>query len=972
MTRFPRAMFGLAAVAASLCVGLAPMDGALGAPRFPKFSLPQIGLPKVGAATAARVELKPGQWPQAASDVAPDPDIRFGALPNGLRYAIRRQTVPPGQAAIRLRIAAGSLMENDDQQGLAHFLEHMAFNGSKAVPEGEMVKILERMGLAFGADTNASTSFDETVYKLDLPRTDEATVDTALLLMRETAGELTLDQGAVDRERGVVLSEERSSDTPAFRIYKQRLAFLMAGQRPPTRLPIGKVEVLKGAAADRIADYYHRYYRPERAVLVAVGDFDVDQMEVKIRARFGDWAGVGPAGQDPNLGEVARRKVEADVAIDPGAPPSLQLAWIAPPDLTPDSIAQRRREILELLGFSVLNRRFSGMGRAADPPFLGAGAFASDQFRAARVTMINVNVRPDGWRRALEAVEQEQRRLARYGVRQDELDREIEEFRASLKARAAGAATRPPAAQAAEILDVTGDGEVVTNPAQDLALFEETVKDLKADAVSKALERAFDAQGPLVFVTSPTAIKGGKDAVLAALEASRKMAVAPTAAPVATAWPYTSFGQPSAVVEQKEIPDLDAVFVRFANGVRLTVKPTRFRDDQVLVRVNVADGLRDLPADRQSAGWAAGAYVEGGLGKITAEDMERALASKVYGAAFAVTDDAFVLSGATQPEHLDTQLQVLAAYLTDPAWREEAFQRVRASGETAHDQYEATDRGVLSRDLAGLLHSGDRRWTFPSRSEIAQARIDDLKSQVADPMATGAVEVVVVGDTTVEKAVEAVGLTFGALPPRPDPAPVPAQQLKVAFPAPTPVAIERRHKGRMDQAIGYVAWPTSDFFSDPQGSRDGAVMSEVLRLRVLDELREAQGATYSPSVSYGRSTTWPGWGYIGASVEVPPDKLDGFFADVRKIAADLAEKEISADELERAKKPRLDRLEKARQTNEFWLEQLSGAQADPRLLDAIRSQIPGTERVTAADVRKAAQTWLREDRAWKLIIRPGG
>ena len=173
-------------------------------------SLPKLGFGKETPAPAVAQLLKPGEWAQAHSDVAPDPSIRFGALPNGMRYAIRKQSVPPGQAAIRMRIDAGSLMETDGQQGLAHFLEHMAFNGSKAVPEGEMIKILERLGLAFGADTNASTNFDETVYKLDLPRTNDETVDAALMLMRETAGNLTLDQGAIDRERGVVLSEERA------------------------------------------------------------------------------------------------------------------------------------------------------------------------------------------------------------------------------------------------------------------------------------------------------------------------------------------------------------------------------------------------------------------------------------------------------------------------------------------------------------------------------------------------------------------------------------------------------------------------------------------------------------------------------------------------------------------------------------------------------------------------------------------
>ncbi|WP_374575479.1 M16 family metallopeptidase [Phenylobacterium sp.] len=963
MNRSLRAAAGLAA--AALMAACAAAGAAEGAPRLPKLSLPTFG-----AEQHERIKLKPGQWPQAVSDLAADPDIRFGALPNGMRYAIRRQTTPPGQAAIRLRIDAGSLMETDDQQGLAHFLEHMAFNGSKAVPEGDMVKILERLGLAFGADTNASTDFDETVYKLDLPRTDDETVDTSLMLMREVAGNLTIAPDAVDRERGVVLSEERARDTPSYRVYKARQAFFLKGQRPPTRLPIGQVDVLEHAPASRIASFYHAYYRPDRAVLVAVGDFDVDAMEAKIRARFGDWTGVGPAGGDPDMGPVAKRDTEAMLDVEPGAPPSLQLAWMGPPDLNPDTKAERRRDLIEKLGFAVLNRRFSALSRSADPPFIGAAAFKGDEYDAARVTMITANVQQDHWREALAAVDREERRAVQYGVRQDELDREIEEVRASLKADAAGAATRPPAAIAADIVGSLDDDEVVTDPAQDLAFFEDTVKGLKADEVSAALKAAFQGGGPLLFVTSPTAIEGGEATLLSALADSQKVAVTPPTAPSVVTWPYESFGAPGKVAERKDVVDLDTVFVRFENGVRLTIKPTKFADDQILVRVNVGDGLQDLPKDKQNAAWAAGAYVEGGLGKISAEDMERVLASKYYGASFSVTDDAFVLSGGTRPESLDTQLEVLAAYLTDPGWRPQAFERIKTAGATINEQYTATDGGVLKRDLPGLMHTGDRRWTFPSKSEIEHSSLDELKRQVAGPMASGPVEVVIVGDTTVDKAIEAAARTFGALPPRPAAAPPSPSQLQVAFPAPVSSPVELTHKGRKDQAIGYIAWPTKDFFADPQGARDTAVMAEVMRLRLIDELREAQGATYSPSVTYNHSLVWPGWGYVAASVEVPPAKLASFFTDARQIAAELAAKDASPDELERAKKPRIDQIEKARETNGYWLHELSGAQADPRRLDEIRAAVAGTERVSADDVRRAAQTYLRDDKAWTLEVRP--
>src|SRR5437899_4368439 len=302
--------------------------------------------------------------------------------------------------------------------------------------------------------------------------------------------------------------------------------------------------------------------------------------------------------------------------------------------------------------------------------------------------MLSRIARADGWREALAAVDQEERRAVQCGVRQDGLDREIAEVRASAQAAVAGAATRRPAQIADEIVGAVGDQEVVTNPTEDLAFFEATVKGLKADTVSAALKASFAGEGPLVFMSSPKPVAGGEQAILTEYAATRKVAVAAPAAPHEVVWPYASFGAPGKVVETKDVADLDTVFTRFDNGVRLTVKPTKFRDDEVLVRVNIGNGLQDLPKDRQSLAWFGNAFTEGGLKQIDNEDTERVLADKVYGARFAVSEDAFVLSGSTRSGDLPTELQVLTAYVADPGWLAEAFKRQQTAGKTVHEQME--------------------------------------------------------------------------------------------------------------------------------------------------------------------------------------------------------------------------------------------------------------------------------------------
>ncbi|WP_066685955.1 pitrilysin family protein [Caulobacter sp. CCH9-E1] len=939
----------------------------------PKPSLPSL---KREAAVEAPVlagprkeDLKPGQWAQALSDIAPDPAWRFGVLPNGMRYAIRKNATPPAQASLRLWFDAGSLMEADDQQGLAHFLEHMAFNGSKNVPEGEMIKILERHGLAFGADTNAQTSFDETTYQLDLPKTDDSTVNDSLMLLREAASELTIAQDAVDRERGVVLSEERARDTPGYRVAIKTLSAQMDGQLPPKRIPIGKTEILKNASAQRIRDFYEAYYRPERAVLVAVGDFDVDAMEAKIKARFGDWAGKGQPGKTPDVGPVAKRGPTAKLIVESGAPWSVQMTWTRKPDGLVETKALDERDMLENLAFAVLNRRLQALGRLAEPPFIAGGAFKGDQYGAVRVTTLGATARPGQWQDAMRALDAEQRRAIQYGVRQDELDREIATLRASLAAAAAGEATQRTPVLANQLVDTLGDAEVITSPSQNLAAFDVITKGLTAERVNAVLKSSFAGSGPLLVIAAPSNVDGGEPAILKAYEDLKAQPVAPPAAPGVTVWPYSSFGPTGKVAEQKEVSDLDAVFVRFENGVRLTVKPTKFREGQVVVKVRAGHGLLDLPSDKQSPLWSGSAFVEGGLKQISAQDMERVLTGKIWNAQLGVEDDAFTLNGRTRPEDLSTELQVLTAFATEPGWRPEAFNRVKTSYGTLHDQLQSTTGGVLGRDLGGLMHGGDQRWTFPSREQIASASLDDLKTAVANPLTKDDIEVVIVGDTTVDKAIAAVADTFGALPPRAElPASDAARQ--APFPAPSATPVIRTHKGRADQAALFMAWRTDDLFSNLQRSRDVSVLGQVMQLRLIDELREKQGATYSPNASSTASVVFKNWGYLAVSLEVPPEKLDAVVAAIRKIAADLRDKPVTEDELERAKKPRIDQIEKARVTNEYWVGALSGAQTDPRLLDATRSVLAGLARVTPADVQKAAKTYLADDKSWLLLVKP--
>src|SRR4051794_12270027 len=430
-------------------------------------------LVSLAVAAAAAPAVTAASAPAAAAPaLGADPAVRSGTLSNGMRYEILRNATPPHNASLRLRIDAGSMYERDDQRGIAHFIEHMVFNGTTHVPEGEFVKRLERIGLAFGPDTNATTEFQQTVYMLDLPETDAQSLDTSLFLLREVASEVTFNAAAIDRERGIILSEERTRASPALRTALDEINYLARGDIIGARFPIGSTDVIKTAPRDRFVEYYNAYYRPERTTLIVVGDVDVDAVEAKIRASFSSWKGKGAPGAELPKPLVAPRSAEARVHVEAGLPNRVSIAWVTPPDLRADSLGLRRERIIEQLGLQILNRRFARLAASDNPPFIAGLAANADQAHRARVTQIVGIAQPGKWQLALAAVEQEQRRALDRGFSQAELDREVSEARAALTAAANGAATRPTPALAQTLVAHADDKKVFTSPADNLALFE--------------------------------------------------------------------------------------------------------------------------------------------------------------------------------------------------------------------------------------------------------------------------------------------------------------------------------------------------------------------------------------------------------------------------------------------------------------------------------------------------------------------
>ncbi|TAU92553.1 insulinase family protein, partial [Rhizobium leguminosarum] len=903
------------------------------------------------------------------SDLQADPDVHFGTLANGMRFAIMPNVTPAGQAAIRFHIASGSLQENDNQQGLAHFLEHMAFKGSTHVADGEMIPILQRKGLAFGPDINAHTSYDETVYELNLPKVDADTVSTGLMLMRETASELTLDASAFDRERGVILSEEGSRDTPQYRAALEIRNSLLAGKRATMRAPIGKTDIISNAPVELLREYYWANYRPERATLIVVGDIDPAAMEIEIRQRFGDWKAVGPPPAEPDPGTLETKGESADVFVVPGGMTSVRIAWTRPYDAAPDTFAKRRTKLIEDLGLRVLQRRLSTIAGKADAPFISAGAGAQDLLHSAHVVQIAADSEPDKWQAALTAIDQEQRRIQEFGVGQAELDREILGYRSIRQAAAAGAATRTTTAIASALAGSVDDNQVFTSPAKDLSLFETMTNGVTAAEVNQALLHAFSGNGPQVVLQTARSPQGGADTVRQVYDASKAIAVSAPSGAADVAWPYTQFGGPGAVVERRTVEDLGLTMVRFSNGVRLTVKPTKLRANEVLVREDIGRGRLGLPNDHSAPIWASRAVERSGLKAMDCQDIQNALTGNIVGVDFSVGDSSFKFHGRTRTEDLATQLQLMAAYISDPAYRPEAFKQVQQAYLSRLDRYDASPGGVVSRDFAGLVHSGDPRWTFPDRAELSAAKPEDFETLFRPMVSNGPIDIAIVGDVTVDDAIRMTAETFGALPPRPETAPS-NDWGDVRFPAANKTPVLRTHSGRADIAAAALGVPVGDLLSDLPRSFTAKIAIQIFQNRLIDQFRIAEGASYVLEGYVDLSREVPGYGYAHFSVETEPEKIPRFYAVVEEIATDLRSHDVSPDELARAREPIVETLKHQQQSNEYWIECLHHAQTDSRRLDRIRNSLTGYGKVTAGDIRVFAATYFSPEKFWKFEVLP--
>ncbi len=898
-------------------------------------------------------------WGIASNDLKSDPAARYGVLPNGMKYAIQKNELPKGAAAVRFNIDVGMGDEMDNERGLAHFLEHLAFNGSKNIPEGELVKRLERLGLSFGADTNASTGPDQTTYMLDMPKANEETVDAAILMMREVAGELTIAPAAVDRERGVIMAEAPTRNMPG----RRRIIHWLTNGIPDN--PIGdKIafrdgEIVKTAPAERIRAFYHGFYRPERATLTFVGDFDVDQMEAKIRKAFSGWKAVGPA-RTRNVPPVTeKQKPVIANFVDASTNDVTELQRFRPYSYPKNTVADRRQDILTQIATSIISQRLGKLGRAPGSKISGGAAADQELFRSANAFGTIVVAKDGDWKSALEAAEQETRKAVQFGFTQSELDEAVANVGNGFRTTAQQAASRSNGQIADALVARAIEKRIGQSPADNLAMFEKIAPSLTLDAVNNAYRAAWGNGPTLVHISSKTPIANLEQSVAAVLESSTKVAVAAPVDENVKAFAYESFGKAGKVVSDKRVADLGIRTVRFANGVKLNIKKTDFEPGVINFGMRVGTGIMAFPKDKPGLSLMQ-AIVSSfdGLEAHSIDELQKINAGKSVSLAINPDEDALNATGATKPQDLDRQLKLLAAAITAPGFRPETGAQWANIAPIVANNLGPNVYALHEVALPQIMSGGDGRLGLSDIKSLTKLDLASLKAAVESQLKTGAVEIALVGDIDEAKAIELVAQSLGAISKRPLTNKISPAQSKVA--APTDRSVRTLyHSGKEDLGLVSLNWPTSDD-RDTKSDITRSLLAEIMGLELTEVLREQLGATYSPSASSYSSPAFPGFGYLSAVATTPMDKMEVVTAAMMGIAKKLRNTPPSDDQMLRARKPMAERYQKQMRENGAWLSVLGSAQSQTRGMDRWRKREAILAAITPADIQAMAKKYLAD------------
>jgi len=919
-------------------------------------------------------------WLYRGTDIPQDEEWRFGELPNGLRYAVRNNGVPPGQVSIRIRIDAGSLYEKDSERGFAHLVEHLTFRESEYIEKSTAIATFQRLGATFGSDTNAETTPTQTVYKLDLPSANRTRFEEALRLMSGMIRKPVLSESNLALDVPIVLAESRESGGAQRRVADATRSLYFAGQPLADRATIGTTETLQGATSESVQAFHKRWYRPENTMIAIVGDAPPEIFASLIERYFGDWTVAGPHVPQPDFGEPKAPEGAdpenpvggAKVMVEPDLPRAVTWAVLRPWVEVTDNLEYNRGLLIDAIAQAIINRRLETKARAG-ASYLFAGVQQDDVSRSADGTFVTVTPLGNDWKQAVLDVRSVIADAVTTPPSEEEIERELAEYDVMFANMVEQRVNQAGAKLADDMVNAVDIREAVASPETILSVFREMRDRFTPEAILQHSQTLFAGTVTrILYVTPESGEASEADLQQALIEPVEPDDASRIAAENLSFDELPEIGQASQPVDVRPIGVLEIEQIEFANGVKALIWPTLHEPGRATVRVRFGSGYRAFaPEDAAYISLGQMALVPSGVGPLGAEELDRIATGRKLGFQFRIEDGVFVLEGQTRPADIADQLYLFAAKLAMPRWDENPLLRAKAAAVLGYESYAANPMGVISRDLNYLLSDRDPRFATPTPEQINAATPEGFREVWEPLLKQGPIEVLVFGDINREETIAALSRTFGALAPR---QPIPAEALArtLSFPAGQNGPQVEYHRGEPNTAAAVVAWPTGGGAARLSESRQLEVLADVFSNRLLEAMREKTGASYAPHVG----TSWPldldSGGRMIAIAQMPPAAVPDFFEQADAIAADLAATGPSADELLRVTEPLRQLLDRALSGHLFWMNMLEGGTQDPQRIAKLRSLMADYTQATPERMQELASRYLGGRSAWRFAVIPQG
>lgn len=917
------------------------------------------------------------QLAQQTSDLKPDPDVEFGSLETGMRYILMPNAKPEDRVSMHLYVQAGSMHEKADERGIAHYLEHMLFNGSEHFDPGELVKYFQEIGMRFGPDVNARTGFYSTVYDIDLPVGDKQSLDEGLLVLRDYAAGALIPELEVEKERSVILAEKRTRDSVSYRTFMETLQFELPEALLSKRMPIGTEEVILAADRELLKSFYDAWYRPERMLLVLAGDFELKEAKKLINSKFAGIKARAPARSHPDAGKIDHSGTKSFHHHESEAgSTTVSIETLRKKPQPADSKELRRKRLYSRMASRIINNRLDELRNQPDTPFTQASIHAGNYLHYVQAAEIGADCPPDKWKESLGLIEQNLRKALKFGFTQSEVEQVKKERRAELERAVKSADTRESGQLARQIINSLNSRRVFQSPAQEKALLAPMIEAATPEMLHQALQADWAPANRLLLVTGNADLSGTdigpEKQIRQVFEQSRKKPVKAPAEKAVQDFPYLDAPSGESRIKDKEtIEDPGIVRVAFENNVHLNIKKTDFKANKVSAALAFGGGEKTEPADHPGLSRLAERVVSlSALGEMDRDALKQALAGTNTRTQFKVEEDKFVFSGESVSDEIPLLFQLFYAHLMDPGFRSDAYDLAMRQFRQNYQSWGHSIHGALLLEGRRFLAGGDSRFGMPDWKVFEQNTLSDVREWLGTAMAKAPVEISVVGDLDVDAVIREASTWFGPIKKR-----TAADENLNAERGPVFPSGKSRHIAvptKIEKGLAEVAYPTDDFW-DIHKTRRLSVLSEVMADRMRIKIREQMGAAYSYHAYNSASRAYPGYGVFHAMVEIAPGQSKAVIEAVESIAADLADKGVSRDERDRAVKPVLSSIRERVKTNTYWLNSvLKGSTRHPQQLEWSRSFLGDYQSITAEGLSRLAKQYLDNPAAARLIITPAG